>query len=176
MLNADAGALDVPAGIAHAPRRIPLECLILKLRLREPKDKIILIALVRVLLHALADTDFEIFLVVVVKHIVFFQLRCVKIHVSSCDIGVALVKQRLDDVDILRDTVRRRFNDVRPLDIQLVAVGKESVRVEFGDLHDRLMLTLGSLEHLILAGVGIRGQMADVRDIHHALDRIAEVA
>ena len=36
VLHGDAGALDVPAGIAHAPGRIPLQRLILELRLGEP--------------------------------------------------------------------------------------------------------------------------------------------
>ena len=55
VLHGDAGALNVPAGIAHAPGGIPLQGLILKLGLGEPEDEVVLVALVGVLLHALPD-------------------------------------------------------------------------------------------------------------------------
>lgn len=38
------------------------------------------------------------------------------------------------------------------------------------------MLALGALEHLILALVGVGGQMADIRDVHYTLDVVAGVA
>ena len=63
VLHGDAGALDVPAGIANAPGRIPLEGLIFKLGLGEPQNEVVLVALVGVLLHALADTDSQILLI-----------------------------------------------------------------------------------------------------------------
>ena len=38
------------------------------------------------------------------------------------------------------------------------------------------MLALGTLEHFVLAGVGVGGQMPDVRDVHDALDVVAQIA
>ena len=54
------------------------------------------------------------------------------------------------------------------LDIQLCAVGKESVFVELCDLHDRFLFSLRALEHLILARVAVAGQVTDVGDVHDA--------
>ena len=57
VLERNTGALDVPARIANAPRRVPLERLIFELRLCEPEHKVVLVALVRVFLHTLAHAD-----------------------------------------------------------------------------------------------------------------------
>ena len=176
VFDGNTGALDVPARIADAPRRVPLERLILKLGLREPEHKIVLVALVRVLLHALADADGEILCVMIVEDIVAFELGGVEIDISPRLIGVAGVHQLGDDLDILVDAVGRRLHDVRPLDVELLAVGKEGVRVELCDLHDGLVLALCALDHLVLALVGVGCQMADVRDVHDALDVVAAVA
>ena len=45
-----------------------------------------------------------------------------------------------------------------------------------GDLHHGLVLPLGALEHLVLAGVGVGGQVSHVGDVHDAGDVIARVA
>ena len=166
----------MPAGIADAPRGIPLEGLILELGLREPENEVILIALVGVLLDALTHADGKIFFLMVVEDIILFQLGRVKIDIAAREIGIALVQQRLDHMNVFRDAVRGRLHDVRPLDVQLGTVSEERIGIELCDLHDGLMLAARTLEHLVLAGIGIRGQMADVRDVHHALDGIAHVA
>ena len=70
MLDGDAGAFDVPAGITHAPGRVPFQRLILKLALGEPEDEVVLVLLVGVLFHALPDAHREIFLVVVVEDVI----------------------------------------------------------------------------------------------------------
>ena len=57
ILHGDTGALDVPAGVSHPPGGVPLEGLILELGLGEPQHKVVLVALVGVLLHALTDTN-----------------------------------------------------------------------------------------------------------------------
>ena len=176
VLHRDAGALDVPAGVADAPRGIPLERLILELRLRKPQDEVVLVALVAVLLDALAHADREVFLVEVVENIIFLELGGVKIHVAAGKIGVAGVHELGDYLDVLVDAVRRRLDDVRRLDVEFGAVGEERVGIEFRDLHDGLVLALCALEHLVLAFVGVRGQVADVGNVHNALDVIAEVA
>ena len=112
----------------------------------------------------------------IVEDIVAFELGGVEIDISPRLIGVAGVHQLGDDLDILVDAVGRRLHDVRPLDVELLAVGKEGVRVELCDLHDGLVLALCALDHLVLALVGVGGQMADIRDVHDALDVVAAVA
>ena len=52
------------------PGGVPLEGLILELGLGEPQHKVVLVALVGVLLHALTDTNGQVLLVVVVEHII----------------------------------------------------------------------------------------------------------
>ena len=63
-----------------------------------------------------------------------------------------------------------RLYHIRCLDAELFAVLKESVGVEFSDIHNALVLTLGTFEHLILAGVAVRGKVAYVCYIHYSLD------
>ena len=176
VLHGDAGALDMPAGIPHAPGRIPFERLILKLGLGEPKHEVVLVLLVGVLLHALAHADSEVFLIVVVEDVVTGNLAGVKIHVAAGKIGIALFDQRGDDMDIVVNETGGGLDDVRALDVELAAVVKERVGVELRDLHDGLMLAFGALEHLVLALVGVGGQMPDVGDVHHAVDVIARKA
>ena len=74
VLACNAGALDVPAGIADAPRRIPLKLLIVKLRLGKPKNEVCLVALVIVLLNAIAYADLKILFLEVVENVVLFKL------------------------------------------------------------------------------------------------------
>ena len=83
IFHADTGALDVPAGVAHAPGGIPLQSLILELALGEPQDEVVLVALVGVLLHALPDTGGQILLVVVIENIVLLQGGGVEVNIIS---------------------------------------------------------------------------------------------
>ena len=176
MLHADAGALDVPAGVADAPGGVPLERLVLELALGEPEHEVVLVALVRVLLDALAHADVQIVRVEVVEHIVLFKLAGVEVHVAAGKVGVAGVHELGDYLDVLVDAVGGRLHDVWGLDVELGAVVEEGVGVELGYLHDGLVLALGALEHLVLAGVGVGAEVADVGDVHDALDVVAEVA
>ena len=74
VLHADAGAFDMPAGVAYAPRAVPFEFLVFKLGLREPENEISLIALVLVCFNAVTDADCKILLGEVVEYIVFIKL------------------------------------------------------------------------------------------------------
>ena len=176
VLHGNAGALNVPAGIAHAPRGVPFQSLILKFGFCEPEDEIVLVALVGVLFYALPDAHGQIFLVVVVEYIVARQLGRVKIHVAAGKIGIAGVQQPGDDLDIVVNEAGGGLDYIRALDIQLAAVGKEGIGVELGNLHDGLMLTLGALEHLVLALVGVGGQVAHIGDVHDAVHIVSGVA
>ena len=166
----------MPARIAYAPRRIPFQRLILKLGLGEPQHKVVFVALVFVGFHALAHAHGQVFLVKIVEHIVLFQLRRVKIHVSAGKISVARVHQLLNDPDIFVNIVRRGLHNVRPLDVQLPAVGEKRVGVILRDFHHGLVLAARALEHLVLALVGVAGQVTHVGNIHHALHVVADVA
>ena len=175
VLHGDTGTLDMPAGIAHAPGRIPLEGLVFKLGLGEPEDEVVLVALVGVLLHALPDAHRQIIGVVVVEDIVALQLGGIEIDIAAGGIGVAGIHQFGDDLDILIDTICCGLHHVGPLDVELTAVLKEGVGVELGDLHDGLVLPMRALEHLVLAGIGIGGQVPHVGDVHDPLDVVAQV-
>ena len=74
VLHADAGALDMPSGIADTPRTVPFKLLVVELGLCEPEHKVSLIALVGVLLNALTNADSEILLLEIVENIVLLEL------------------------------------------------------------------------------------------------------
>ena len=176
ILHGDAGALDMPAGIAHTPRRIPLQRLILKLGLGEPEDEVVLVPLVGVLFYALTDADSQILLVVVIKDIITLELAGVEIDVAAGKVGVAGVQQLGDDLDIVINEAGGGLHHVRAFDVQLAAVIKEGIGIVLGHLHDGLVLPVSTLEHLILAFVSVRGQMAHVRDVHDTVDAVAGIA
>ena len=176
VLHGDAGALNVPAGIAHAPGGVPFQGLILELGLGEPEDKVVAVALVGVLLHALPDAHGQVLLVVVVEDIVPLQLAGVEIHVAPGHIGIAGVQQAGDDPDIVVNEAGGGLDRVGALDVQLAAVLEKGVGVIPGDLHDGFVLPPGALEHLVLALVGVGGQVAHVGDVHDPVDAVSGVA
>ncbi len=55
MLHAYAGALDMPAGISHAPGAFPFKLLIIKFGFGEPQNEVRFVPLVGIFFHALAD-------------------------------------------------------------------------------------------------------------------------
>ena len=107
----------MPAGIAHAPRRIPLERLILKLGLCKPQNEVVFVALVRVLLNALAHADIEILGVEVVENVVALELGGVKIHIAAGKVGIAGVHELCDYLYIFVDAVGRGLDHIWGLDV-----------------------------------------------------------
>ena len=166
----------MPAGVPYAPGRIPLESLVLEFGLGEPEDEVALIALVPVLLHALPDAYGKVLGIVVVEDVIPLQLAGVKVDVAAGVVGVAGIQEFGDELDILTDAVGGGLHHVGALDVQLGAVGEKGVGVEMGDVHDGLVLPLGPFQHLVLAGIGVAGQVAHVGDVHDALDVVALVA
>ena len=175
MLHRNTAALDVPAGVAHPPRGVPLELLILEFAFGEPQHEVRLIALILVLLHALPDADGKVVLLVVVKDIVLFQPGGIKIDIPAGHIGIALFQQPLHQLDEFRDAGGGRLHHVGGFDIQLAAVLKKGVGVVFCDLHHRFMLPLCALQHLILTGIGVAGKVPHIGDIHNPLHPVAAV-
>ena len=176
MLHGNAGAFNMPTGVANAPGGIPFQRLVFKLRLGKPEDKVILIALIGILFHTFPYAGSQIFLIMVIEDIVLIQGRGIKIHIAAYEIGFAGVQKLLNHLDIAVDTVGGRLHHIGALDIQLVAIGKESIGIKARDVHNGLIFPLGSLDHFILAGIGIGCQMAHVGDVHNTLDIIAGIA
>ena len=135
VLHGNAGAFNVPSGIAHAPGRIPFQGLVLKFGFGKPEYKIVLVLLVDVLFHAFPHAHGKIFLIMVIENIVFFQGGSVKIHVAPCHIGLSLFQQSLHHMDIFLNTVGSRLHHIRTLDVQLVTIRKKGIGVKFCDLH-----------------------------------------
>ncbi len=166
----------MPAGIADAPGGIPLERLIFKLGFGEPQHEVVLVALVIVGLYAIAHADLQVFFFKIVEDVVFFQFGRIKVDVAAGKISVAFIQQRLYGADKLVNTARGRLNDFGAFDIELFAVGKEGVGVELRNLHDRFVFALGTLNHLVFAGVTVTRQVADVGDVHHAVHVVTDIA
>ena len=62
------------------------------------------------------------------------------------------------------------------LDVQLAAIVEKGVGVVLGDLHHRLVLPLGPLDHLVLAGVGVGTEVAHIGDVHHPVYVVTVIA
>ena len=176
ILHRYAGTFNVPAGVAHTPGGVPFQGLILELGLGEPQHKVVLVALVGVLLHALPDAHGQVLLIVLVEDIVPLQLGGVEVHIAAGEICVAGVQKLGNDLDIIINEAGGGLDHVRALDVQLAAILEKGIGVELGDLHDGLMLTLGALEHLVLALVGVGGQVSHVGDVHDAVHVVSGVA
>ena len=97
-------------------------------------------------------------------------------HVAAGQICIPGVNEFGDDLDIVVNKAGSGLHHIRTLDVQLPAVLEKRVGVILGDLHDGLVLTLGALEHLILALIGIRGQVSHVGDVHDAVHVVSGVA
>ena len=171
-----ARTFNVPAGIANAPGGIPFQLLVLKLGFGEPKNKVGLVALVGVLLYAVAYTNLKILLLEIVEYIILFKLGGIKIDISSRLVCVTLFKESFDHSDKLRYAVGSGLDDLRALDVELVAIGEERIGVVLGNLKNRFMLTLCALEHLVLTRVAVAGKVTDVGDVHYSGYVVSEIA
>ena len=80
--------------------------------------------------NTLTHADREILFVVLVEHIVFLELRGVKVYVSACDVGVSAVEKSGDHLYEIVDAVRRRLYDVGNLYAELSAIVEECVGIE----------------------------------------------
>ena len=178
VIHADGGALDVPARVSYAPGAVPLQFLIVEFGFGEPEHEVGLVPLAGIFFHAFTDAYLQILRLEIVEYVVFLQFGGVKVHVAAGDIGVIFFQQILDHLNEIADAVCRRYHDVGALHVQLVAIRKECVGVEAGDLHNGLFLPLGTLQHLIFTGVRVAGQMTHVRDVHstgYVVSRVAEI-
>ena len=77
--------------------------------------------------------------------------------------------------DEFGDAAGSRLNDLWNSNIQLCAVSHESVSIELSNLHNGLVLTLCTLEHLIFTGISIGRQVANVSNVHNTLNIISQI-
>ena len=68
------------------------------------------------------------------------------------------------------------LHHIRAADVELFAIREEAIRIVGGNLHDALVFAPRALEHFILAGVTVAGEMSDIGNVHHAFDFIAPIA
>ena len=111
----------------------------------------------------------------VIEHIVLIQCRSIEVDIAAYKVSLAGIQQGLDHVDILVNAVGGRLHHIGPLDVQLTAVCLKGFGIIVSNVHNGLVLTLGTLDHLILAGVGVGSQMAHVSDVHDTLNVIANI-
>ena len=69
--------------------------------------------------------------------------------------------------------LRRGSENFRHRDIQCADVGQKCLRIKFRNFKHGLVFPLRALLQLVFPFVGIACEVADVRDIHHALHAIA---
>ena len=108
--------------------------------------------------------------------IIIIKLGGIKVDVSARLIGITVLKQTLDKLNVLIDAVGRRFDNIGDLDIELAAIVKESILIELCNLHDGLALALGACNHLVLSGIPIAGKVSDVCNIHNAQHIVSYIA
>ena len=105
--------------------------------------------------------------------------RDVKVDIAVHLVGVPLLNQFLCHLDLLGDMSRGPRGDVGALHAEPVHIAKIDVGVLFGDLHRFQLFDLGLFLQLVLALVGVVGQVADVGnvlDIPHVVSQIPEIA
>ena len=100
-------------------------------------------------------------------------LRRVEVDAVGRAVRVAVALDVGDERDLLGDVVGRAAQDVGSSMLSALHVGEERVGVELRDLPRRLAGAPRALLHLVLAGVGVGREVADVGDVHHVADAIA---
>ena len=100
---------------------------------------------------------------------VAFQARGVEVDAVGGAVGEALALDVGDEGDLLGDVVGGARPDGGRQDAQALQVALEGVGVEGGDVPGAAAGAPAALFHLVLAGVGVRGQVADVGDVDDVL-------
>ena len=174
ILHAHGGALDVPAGIAPSPGRVPHQGLVLELALGEPQHKVLGIPLV--LVNVDAGTGLQVIQIQAGQLSVVGEGGHVIVEVAAGQIGVAVGLKPLYQVDHVLDMLGGLAYNVGTADVEAVNVVEEGVGVELCDFQHRLPPLLGSLHHLVLPLVIITGKVANVGDVHDVGDVIVQIA
>ena len=178
VLHADAGAFNMPSGIAHTPGGIPFQGLVFEFGLCEPQNEVRLVALVVIGFHIIPDADGQVFFLKVLENIILFQLACIKIDIFTGTVSIAVLKKLFNNADKFINASGGGLHYVRRFDVQLRAVIEKRVCIELRDFHDGFILALRTLEHFVFACVSVTGKMSDVGNVHdtqHIQTGIAQV-
>ena len=163
-------ALDVPAGKSHAPWTRPFHLALLAGRGEFPQGEI---GGVFLLSEVDALAAFETGAIQSRQVAIAGLPAGVEIHAVRRAVGVAVLLDVGDELDLLADVVGRAAENGRRLDVQRRHVREKLLGVQRGDLPRGLAGAPRAGLHLVLAGIGVRREMADIGDVHHVLDRIA---
>ena len=87
--------------------------------------------------------------------IIILEFGGVKIDISARFVCIAVLKQLFDKFYVFGNAVRRRFNNIGSFDVQLAAIVKERILIEFCKLHNGFALALRTGDHLVFAGVTV---------------------
>ena len=143
--GAHGGALDMPAGPAHAPRALPRR---LARLLRLPQRKVHGIFLD--LVHAHARAALKILQILSAQAAVAGKCLYAVIYVAARFVGQPPIHQPLDERDDLRHVLRGAGMHRRGTDAQRLGVGIVFRDVPLGDLLDGNALLVGAADHLIV--------------------------
>jgi hypothetical protein len=100
-------------------------------------------------------------------------LRRVEVDAVGRPIAVAVLLDVGDEGDLLRDVVGRPAQHRGILDVERLHVGNERRRYRAARSPRPTCRSAGALLHLVFAGVGIGGEMADIGDVHHMANAVA---
>ena len=160
----------MPAGKALAPGAVPLHLPFLaggrELPQREVGDVALFAELDALARFQSLDVESREVPVVVL-------LRGVEIDAVGGPVRVTVLLEVDDEIDLLAQVVGRLAQHRRRLDVEALHVDQEGVGVELRDLPGGLAGAPAALLHLVLAGVAVGREMADVGDVHHVLHRKA---
>ncbi len=173
VLQRHGAALDVPARVAPAPRRVPEHGLVPELGPREPQHEVVGVALA--LVHGDARPGAQVLPVEQREPAVAGELRDVEAEIAPGLVGVPARLETADEVDHVGDVFGGPADHVGHAAPEQAEVAEERPREEVGDLPDRAPLLTGALLHLVLAVVRVVGEVTDVGHVHHVTDRGAGV-
>src|SRR5437762_2238480 len=100
-------------------------------------------------------------------------LAGVKVDAVGSTIRVAVLLDVGNELDLLADVIGGAAKKRRVLDVERAHVLEERAGIELRDLPRGLAGAPRTLFHLVLAGVGVGGEMAHVGDVHDVRNVIA---
>ena len=103
------------------------------------------------------------------------ELADVEVHVPTRDVGEPPGLDAGDQVYHVLDVLGGPADDGGHGAAEKLEIAEERLGVELRDLPHGGSLLAGALQHLVLALVGVTGEVTDIRDVHDVADRVAEV-
>ena len=160
----------MPAREADAPRAVPLHLPLRLWRTEFPQGKVSGVALFA---HGDAAARLQALDVEPGDVAVIVQLGRIEVDAVAGAVGVAVGLNALDHADLLGDVVGGLAPDMRLVNVQLGQILLECFGVNLGDFPGAFARAAGAHFHLVLARVGIIGQMPHVGDVHDVQHLVA---